>query len=521
MWNDALSVVETGKDMHNRPWFQPLYISYGDYKLPVSILLTSLFARVTNSAAVAVRLPNLFAGLSIVAAGFAIWQYMPRFQYRQRAFLGIITAFLLAIIPWSWHFSSVGFESFVSASFVSWSMVALLASMQQKRLRWRTMLVALAVFLGTVSVYTYFSSRFVWPFVFVTFVGVSWKYTARAWWLYLLGLVLWALSLFPMMQADFYDASNQLRLSTQSILTMESTQQPAINALRLQSGNTFFSKVLYNRATVVGAALAQNMAEHLDPGFLFLTGDEKPRHGVPGFGLFYAVLAPFLVVGLISVWRRSWQLGVGLLVWWAFALLPASVPTDVPHALRSLNAILPLSMLLALGVWVSAEYIGEQKWSTWWRLSIVAVVCGVFALQVSAYAFTRNTVYATVSAEAWQAGYTPLAEYVARERDAYDQVYIQMFDDRWYLYYQPMSGLSWSEIQTLPSDGFKRQQLGVVTILTLNTEEMEALAQEPLSYLLVVEQSQLELVPSTWQEIDRIQDETGKERFVVFTSMDS
>ncbi|MCD8527481.1 hypothetical protein LRY65_04750 [Candidatus Woesebacteria bacterium] len=60
IWNDARSIATTGLDLHGRSWFQPLFISYGDYKLPVYIWFVSFVSRFVDSAALAVRLPSFF-----------------------------------------------------------------------------------------------------------------------------------------------------------------------------------------------------------------------------------------------------------------------------------------------------------------------------------------------------------------------------------------------------------------------------------------------------------------------------
>ncbi|MCD8484641.1 hypothetical protein LRY60_03505 [Candidatus Woesebacteria bacterium] len=289
IWNDARSIATTGLDLHGRSWFQPLFISYGDYKLPVYIWFVSFVSRFVDSAALAVRLPSFLAGVSMVFGGAVFWLGVPDLKTDLKRKLALVTAAVITVMPWSIHFSTVGFEGHLSSAFVLWSAVALMWSVSRKHWQWRLAFVGLSVFLGTLSVYTYFSTRFVWPVIFVVLVAAWWTKTRQWWWLYGIGLFIWMFSLLPMVQADFYAASNQLRLSTESILTLPAAEPTALNELRLQSGNTFVSKAIYNRWTLTALAGGKNVLQHFDPEYLFFQGDQKLRHGVPGYGLLYGL----------------------------------------------------------------------------------------------------------------------------------------------------------------------------------------------------------------------------------------
>ncbi|KKT97629.1 MAG: hypothetical protein UX00_C0008G0003 [Microgenomates group bacterium GW2011_GWB1_45_17] len=38
---DAKSIAQTGRDMHGHSWLTPMFLSYGDYKLPVYIWIAT------------------------------------------------------------------------------------------------------------------------------------------------------------------------------------------------------------------------------------------------------------------------------------------------------------------------------------------------------------------------------------------------------------------------------------------------------------------------------------------------
>jgi hypothetical protein len=125
------------------------------------------------------------------------------------------------------------------------------------------------------------------------------------------------------------------------------------------------------------------------------------------------------------------------LVWWLAALLPASVPNNTPHALRSLNALAPMALLIGWGMVV----FGEWCLTRWWRMILgmgYAILTVLFTIQFGAYYFF---IYPTLSARDWQNGYTQLARELTTQKDASRadsstefETYILPFDDRFYLW---------------------------------------------------------------------------------------
>ena len=139
---DARSLLTTGKDLNGKFWPQPIFISYGDYKAPVYIWLVTLLGKILPVSELTVRLPSLLASLGIAWLLFK-W-------------LGSFVAISFLIMPWSIHFSRIGFESHLS---LFW-LVLMTYLMIKKRVFWAS----LAVIFG---IYTYFSLRFLAPSLFI------------------------------------------------------------------------------------------------------------------------------------------------------------------------------------------------------------------------------------------------------------------------------------------------------------------------------------------------------------------
>ena len=107
---DAKIAAATGLDQHGRPWYQLLYPSYGDYKLPVYIWLATLAVKIFGANEFAVRLPSALAGLGTVIVGaLLVRQLFPKLSRQDKNLLSLSVMLILTINPWSLMFSRVGF----------------------------------------------------------------------------------------------------------------------------------------------------------------------------------------------------------------------------------------------------------------------------------------------------------------------------------------------------------------------------------------------------------------------------
>jgi 4-amino-4-deoxy-L-arabinose transferase-like glycosyltransferase len=102
---DAKSIAETGRDMHNRPWFQVIFPSYGDYKLPVYIWLASLAVKLFGVSAFAVRMPSFVAGCLTMVVGALLAKKLFELESKSMSknkLIALSTLFVIAVSPWSW-----------------------------------------------------------------------------------------------------------------------------------------------------------------------------------------------------------------------------------------------------------------------------------------------------------------------------------------------------------------------------------------------------------------------------------
>ncbi|PIR59061.1 MAG: hypothetical protein COU69_01580 [Candidatus Pacebacteria bacterium CG10_big_fil_rev_8_21_14_0_10_56_10] len=479
---DAKSVAQSGLDMHGNHWLQTIFPSYGDFKLPVQIWLTALVVKLVGPVHWAVRLPSLVAGLAtVVLAGVLTEQLLKLSRFQSRAlaqsgrFLGVARLFAMlavAISPWSITFSRTGFEGHLGQFWLALSVWAMLKSSQ--RWWWG----AVAGVLGALATYSYFSVRFVWPGVLLVVMAVLiWRQLSDA----TAGLSLSALGrkgttlilvptavflalLVPMLRSPWYQPSNQFRLSTPSVLN--ANYAVSSNQLRELAGNTFVDRLIFHRHWLLLRSLLENVADHLDASYLFLTGDDNLRHGTGQHGLHLAVMLPFLLAGLYYLGRYYRPALVILMSWWAWSLLPASVPLDTPHALRSLNALVPTSLIIAAGLAASLEYLRHRRgrcFLGWSQLTLVAVTAAI-ALSVWQFSWFYFGPYPVLSGKWWQGGYNRLAVAAVERRRQVDHVVVIEFDDRFHLWLMAQDAFTARDFHSWESQNFKFRRFDNIII---------------------------------------------------------
>lgn len=337
--------------------------------------------------------------------------------------------------------------------FVGSSVLTLLFSFESKgRKKW--LLLLLSVGLGVLATYTYFSVRFVWPIVFVLIQMTYFKHLYKTNKLtktlvklvtfVMLPLIVYLALLVPMINSEFYAESNRFRLSAESVLNHYDFPLEA-NHYRELAGNTIVDRLFFHRYWLLVQKILGNMSRHVSIDFLFINGDTNLRHGTTQFGLFLLPFLPVLLVGCFYLFDKHKTVLLALIGWWLVALVPASVPVDVPHALRSLNALTPLSLLIGFGLF---KIISSKQ-------RLLTLVLGVaISLCLIQYQHFYVNVYPHILNEAWLDGYKESAAYYWQYIDAVDQFYWQRADDKFYLWLLAYGPLSSTQIQQMPTRNF-------------------------------------------------------------------
>lgn len=438
---NAYSILKTGHD----EWgvlLPRIFRAYGDYKLPVYIYFTAILELFFGLTAFAVRLPSVLAGVASVAFTYFLALELAKIGGLGKfgksgvdiKYVALLSAFLVAVEPWSLFLSRGAFEANLALFFIIAGVYFFLRGLK-KPLYYPLS----TIFLG-LSVWTYNSARVFVPMLFVLLNWIFRREIRKIWnnrkdksnILYSIFIIL--VFFLPM----FYQLTNpigQARYSKVSIL-----DEGAINQIIERRNNSNFSPVLsrlaYNRATYFGKEFVGNYLSHLSPKFLFLEGGDQYQFSMPGHGLIYLVNLPFFYLGLAVVVavirsdrdnskRRRKYL---IISWLLLAPIPSSLTREAPHVLRSIT-MLPIPMIItSFGISKSVDWlrIKLSKSHTPHTIHYTPLVVYVLVLLGSLGFYLNNyfTNYRTNYSWSWQYGYEQIVDYAKDNYDKYDKIVV-------------------------------------------------------------------------------------------------
>lgn len=306
---DARSLLQTGRDLVGHSWLQPLFVSYGDYKAPVYIWLVSLLGKIFPVSEAIIRLPSLLAGIGIA---WLVYDLVKRLAPKNKT-LPLLVLVNLAIMPWSIHFSRIGFESHLS---LFWLVLMVWLVVKKNYL---------AALAGVLGIYSYISLRLLAPVLYIIF---SWKKGFK----YLaVGGIIFASGILLLTGSPHYAASQQYRLSNDNLITAPLP--------KIEKGRQFLS----------------NYFDFFEPQFLIVSGDLNLRHHSGFGGELLLIQGLLVIVGLMAKPNRL------MILWLLASPVVAALVNETPHASRAIYMIIPLAYLAGLG-WLRLMKVKPLHW---------------------------------------------------------------------------------------------------------------------------------------------------------------
>lgn len=409
---NAFSLLQTGKDEYGTPW--PMnFKSFGDYKPGLYVYLTLPFVALLGLNEWAVRLPSALLGVGTVVLVYPL--SLEIFQRRRVAFL---TSFLLAISPWHIHFSRGGWETNVATFFITLGILLFLKGLGKPTLLFWSLLFFL------LSMYTYQSPRLVVP-VFVVVLTIVYlkkilallkKISSKI----KLALFLILLTLSVPLVLQFSTSSATARFDGLSFLS-DPGPQLRVNELRgdHSESDSLLAKLMHNKAIVYGSAFMGHYLDHFNPNFLFVSGDPLIRNKVPEVGQLYKTQLILLAIGLIFLARARLEHSKLILIWILIAPLASAMTYQTPHALRSLNMVIPLTLLVGLGLDTLINWAKER-----WKKIVMGLTLVLLVFEVFHYLESYYLHYSKRYPLAWEYGFREMVEKLNKYEGSYEKVVI-------------------------------------------------------------------------------------------------
>jgi hypothetical protein len=321
---NARFIAESGVDERGEK-YPIVFPSFGDAKLPGYIYTTAILWKLFPVDHI-VRVPSFLAGIVILVLSGCLVTHLTK-----KNGAGLATALLLSLSPWSFHFSSIGFEAQLGLALFLGAITLWL----------RREASALSDFLGAVL---FFAACLTYnaPLILAPVVG--------------LGLVFWrgkkketAPFVVFMLVAFLLSAVATLQASAQKtgIAFFQDANILAEYPAYRASFAGIWQTLLGNQWVYFSQIFVKNIVASFSWEFLVMKGGANPWHGIPKVGHLHFLIPLLAALGVGSYigWffnhmqqKKYWNAflllvlaGVGL-----GSLLPAAITSDAPHATRSL-----------------------------------------------------------------------------------------------------------------------------------------------------------------------------------------
>ena len=416
---NAYSILKTGHDEFGKKFPSDKFIAFGDYK-PVGYI----YAAVPSIALFglnefAVRFPSALSGVLMVILTY----YLVKELFNKEK-LALISAFLLAVSPWSLHLSRVAFEANLAALL---NLLAVYFFIKGAKEKGYYLIFSMICFAG--AFYTFNSNRVFLPLLLLAltlvFIKDLWK--KKQWFAgSLIVIFILLLPLIPYLKSResrlrFYEVNIFSNLD----VVIQANQRIA------QSGGTRLAKMAHHRFLGHASNFLKHYFDHFSGEFLFISGDVNPRLSVRSVGELYLIELPFFLIGLYllltNLKKKPYLL---ILLWFLLAPIPAATARETPHALRIVSILPTPQIISALGVLSIFSYFRKFKY-----FFLFFITFSLFLiLNISCYLYTYYFVFPKLYAGQWLDGYKQAVEYVGENKDKYDKIYITNHYSRPYIY---------------------------------------------------------------------------------------
>lgn len=387
----AYTLGLTGRD----EWGEklPLFFrSYGEWKSAVYIYLLVPFVKFLGLNTWSVRLPSALAGIVSV---YLIYLLGSKFYGRK---VGLWSAFLLSVTPWSFVLGRPGFEANVALTLILGGLYLFLS----QRYFFSALLFGLAP-------HTYNSAKVVVPLLVIYLLWSTKLYRyLKSLLLFLATLTVFAVPLLLNLATGY----SQTRFAQVGVATDLQALNDFIGIRSTFPLPELGNRILFNKYTYSLYRVTDNWLSYFNPSFLAISGGGHHQHSLPYRGVLYLTEFALVLVGLFALIkltgpRRSLPLAII-----ALGFLPSALTRDSGHVLRSLLAAPGFVLLAALGI----DYLQNR------RAKYLFVVYCLLFIEVVSFMFMYFVWYPRAYARDWQYGHAQVASYLVSHQEEYDQV---------------------------------------------------------------------------------------------------
>ncbi len=336
---DSYSILKTGHSSTGQ--FLPLTFDMGEGRPGGYVYGSVPFVALFGPSIFGIRALSILSGLVIIFLAYLLGR---RLIGRN---VGLVAAGLMAISPWDLSLSRGGFEAHFALLL---SMIGVYTYLLSDRNKWFLPLSALSFGL---TIHTYPTYKLVLPFFLIILIWYKGprKMLSAVNNIYggLAGIILAIFITLAVMQTLV--GGSEERFENINIFARGDLRETIIQKINLDRSLTklpLLSSLIHNKPVEYGFLLKKSYLDNFSTDFLFLLGDQNPRHNMTGMGSFYLIEILTLAVGLYYLFRYKKRVAVLLVGWILIAPLATSLLVQT-HALRSAFMLPALILISATG----------------------------------------------------------------------------------------------------------------------------------------------------------------------------
>lgn len=362
-YNSARSIIETGKDINGN---LGVYF-YDKLELypPIYGYLAYITSLIVHNKTLAIRLPAVIAGTLAIVTVF----FLSGLLFK-KTIISVFSAFFYAFIPWSIHYSRIGWEPSLLILSLTLPIIFFKLFIDKNK---ELFFFLSCVFFG-LSVYSYRSLELLAPLFLTTLIVLYWKNIKHKLTTFFGGIVVFSFLTIPYLHAS---------------LNQPLMHQRAIGISTFKDGLNMNSMRIF----------VNNYIAHFSPNFLFIKGDPNLRHNA-GTGELFWIMLPLILFGMFYLIKNYPNKESKLLIIWLLVYpLGGSLTNDgVPHATRTLIGSPLFAILSSIGLYFLCRNFPKLT-----KLFIgVAILINIFEVLLFTKTYFRD--YPIISADSWEYG---------------------------------------------------------------------------------------------------------------------
>lgn len=358
---NAYSILKTGKDEFGKP-FPILFRSFTDFKAPLYIYLSIIPIKIFGLTPFSTRFLSAFSGsITVLIVFFFVKLIVNRNLKSGKSptnyLLPSLVALVLAIAPWHVFYSRGAWEANLSFLILLISSYLCVLGFKKKK---RTIFLLGSVFF-VLSAYAYHGQRIVAPLIFCSYLihYREWIFKNKKFLVF--GFLILVFLTLPILKLTL-TPGGQSRIKSLSIFS----KQTILPWQTENSPSAKLEKTLFlsnNRYLIVARKWFALYTAYFSPRNLFSPDPAEKQRWLPDLATFYSWQFPFYLLGIVWLIRKKGyeKLRPVILPWLFFSPVAASMTGDPFSTVRALPLVFPLSVIIAIGIYESINFVKSRN----------------------------------------------------------------------------------------------------------------------------------------------------------------